>query len=269
MRGLGSGVSVVVPAHNEAPTIASVVTQIQAALPEAEILVVDDGSQDGTSEKAAATGVRVMRLEQNGGKGKALQAGIKAATGDVLVFIDADGQDDPSEMPPMLAALTPDVDLVLGSRFVGTFNRGAITKFNLIGTQGINTISRLLFRSRITDPCAGFRAVRREAIECVGIKAAGYDIEVDVVFRILRAGGKVVEVPAVRSPRVAGRSGLSSIGDGLAILNRMIQIRLERNPPRLPARNGAAPARPAAILDAGLYPATELAESDRGPIGAA
>ncbi len=272
MRGLGSNVTVVVPAHNEAPTIATVVAQIQAAVPEAEVLVVDDGSVDGTSEKAAPTGARVLRLERNGGKGLALQAGVSAARGDVLVFIDADGQDDPSEIPAMLEALAPDVDLVLGSRFVGTFNNGAITRFNRLGTQGINLISRLLFRSGITDPCAGFRAVRREAIETVGIKAAGYDIEVDVAFRILRAGGRVIEVPAVRSPRVAGRSGLSSIGDGFSILKRMVQIRLERNPPKLVKNAPAALGASSGVRDdaVGAEAATALlAESDRGPIGAA
>jgi glycosyltransferase involved in cell wall biosynthesis len=242
MHRLDLPVSVVVPAHNEAPTIESVVRAIRASVPDAEILVVDDGSVDGTSERAAESGARVLRLEHNGGKGLALKAGVGAAVGDVLVFIDADGQDDPSEIPAMLAAVTPGVDLVLGSRFVGRFNRGAITRFNLIGTQCINGISRLLFRSAITDPCAGFRAVRREALEAVGIRAAGYDIEVDVVFRILRAGGRVVEVPAVRSPRVAGRSGLSSFKDGLSILGRMLQIRLERRPPRLASRSVVAAA---------------------------
>jgi glycosyltransferase involved in cell wall biosynthesis len=236
MHRLDPQVSVIIPAHNEAPTIAAVVGRVRAAQPDAEILVVDDGSTDGTAELAQQTEARLLRLERNGGKGRAIREGVRAAAGEILVFIDADGQDDPAEIPAMLAALGPDVDLVLGSRFVGRFNDGAITRFNRLGTQGINAISRLLFRSGITDPCAGFRAVRRSALEAVQIKADGYDIEVDVVFRILRAGGRVVEVPAVRSARANGRSGLNSLRDGLCILRQMVSIRLERRPRTLAGR---------------------------------
>jgi glycosyltransferase involved in cell wall biosynthesis len=242
MHRLEPSLSVIVPAHNESPTIQSVVRDIHAAVPAADILVVDDGSVDGTSDLARDAGARVLRIEKNGGKGRAIRAGVGATTADILVFIDADGQDDPGEIPAMLAAVGDDVDLVLGSRFVGTFNHGAITGFNLVGTKGINAISRLLFRSGVTDPCAGFRAVRRDSLLAVDPKADGYDIEVDVVFRILRAGGKVVEVPAVRSARVAGRSGLSSLRDGIVILRRMVQIRLERHPARL-SRPAAEAAR--------------------------
>ncbi len=256
MDRLNPLVSVVVPAHNEEPTIAAVVAAILVSVPDAEVVVVDDGSEDGTAERAIGAGAEVVRLERNGGKGHALREGVRAAVGEILVFIDADGQDDPAEIPAMLAALTPEVDLVLGSRFVGRFNRGAITGLNRLGTRFINTVSRLLFRSGVTDPCAGFRAVRRSALDAVEIKANGYDIEVDVVFQILRSGGRVVEVPAVRSPRASGRSGLNSMRDGFCILRRMVQIRLERQPRRL--RLGERVAEHAPVLPA---------DRDRRPTG--
>ena len=228
MHRLGENVTVILPAHNEARTVKTVVERVRASVPEAEIMVVDDGSTDETSREAEASGAVLVALAQNQGKGVALREGVAHARGDILVFIDADGQDDPAEIPAMLGALTPDVDLVLGSRFIGKFNEGAITRLNWLGTEFINTLGFVLFRKRITDPCAGFRAVRRSALERIHMKANGYDVEVDVVFGILRAGGKVVEVPAVRSARESGRSGLSSFKDGLRIARRMVQVRLEK-----------------------------------------
>jgi len=238
MHRVGETVTVILPAHNEAVSIASVVQGVRANAPGAEILVVDDGSTDDTSGLAAAAGAEVLRLVPNGGKGRALREGVKRSSGDVLVFIDADGQDDPGEIPAMLDALGPDVDLVLGSRFIGKFRDGAITPLNKLGTAGINTFGRILFRRRITDPCAGFRAVRRSALSAIDMKADGYDIEVDVVYGILRAGGSVVEVPAVRSARVSGRSGLSSFRDGLRIAGRMLRIRLAQSPKRIRRQAG-------------------------------
>jgi glycosyltransferase involved in cell wall biosynthesis len=238
MHRLVAPVSVVIPAHNEGPTIEWIVAGVRRHAPAGtEVLVVDDGSADDTSALAVKAGARVVALECNQGKGCAIREGVRQAEGEILLFIDADGQDDPAEIPAMLTALRPDVDLVLGSRFIGRFNDGAITRLNWLGTKWITLFADLLFRCRITDPCAGFRAVRRSALDAVELKAGGYDIEVDVVFRILRAGGRVIEVPAVRSARASGRSGLSSVRDGLCILRRMIQIRLERSPRSLLGRS--------------------------------
>ena len=124
-------VSIVIPAHNEQPTIERVVRSSAAAIPGAEVIVVDDGSTDGTHEAAADAGARVIRLDPNQGKGAALRRGIAAAKGDILVFIDGDGQDSPFEIPLLVGAFEPDVDLVLGSRFLGNFRPGAITQKNL------------------------------------------------------------------------------------------------------------------------------------------
>jgi glycosyltransferase involved in cell wall biosynthesis len=228
MDGLSARtVSVVIPAHNEAPTIAQVVRDCAANTPDlAEVIVVDDGSSDNTSATAAAAGARVVRLDRNGGKGVALQRGIAAARGDVLIFIDADGQDDPTEIPAMLAAFEPEVDLVLGSRFLGGFQPGAITRLNYLGTRFITGSVNVLFGTKITDPLAGFRAVRSSVFDRVQIEARGYDIEVDLLLRVLNSGGKVAEVPAQRSARSYGSSGLSSVFDGLRIFKRIVQIRV-------------------------------------------
>ena len=223
-------VSIVIPAHNERPTIEHVVRSSAEAIPGAEVLVVDDGSTDGTYEAAVQAGARVIRLDPNQGKGAALRRGIQEATGEILVFIDGDGQDNPFEMPLLVGAFEPDVDLVLGSRFLGYFGPGAITRMNLAGTRFITFLVNQTFGCRVTDPLAGFRAVRRSIFERIELKAQGYDIEVDLLLRVLRAGGRVVEVPASRAARPSGASDLSSLRDGIRIARRIFQVRFETMP---------------------------------------
>jgi glycosyltransferase involved in cell wall biosynthesis len=223
-------VSIVIPAHDERPTIEAVVGACVGAIPGAEVIVVDDGSTDETAEAAAGAGARVIRLDPNQGKGAALRRGIQAATGEILVFIDGDGQDNPLEIPVLVGAFEPDVDLVLGSRFLGDFRPGAITRLNLTGTRFINFLVNQMFGCRVTDALAGFRAVRRSILERVELKAEGYDIEVDLLLRVLRAGGRVVEVPASRSARPFGASDLSSFRDGIRIARRIFQVRFEAMP---------------------------------------
>ncbi|MGB1013250.1 MAG: glycosyltransferase family 2 protein [Nannocystaceae bacterium] len=220
------GLSIVIPAHNEAPTISAVIADCRSYTE--DVVVVDDGSHDKTAELARQAGARVVRLPQNRGKGAALRVGIEQAVGEVLVFIDADGQDDASELPDLLAALGPGVDMVIGSRFKGTFEPGAITRINWLGSQVLTTFLNLLFRAHITDPFAGFRVVRRRAVAACTLRAERYDIEVDLLLAILSAGGRVVEVPVRRMPRAHGASGLDSAVDGARILWRILDRRLDR-----------------------------------------
>src|SRR5437660_1670833 len=98
-----ASVTVLIPAHDEEATVADVVRAALASAPEVvEVLVVDDGSGDGTAAAAAAAGARVLRLERNGGKGRAVRRGLVEARGEVIVLLDADGQDDPREIPLLL-----------------------------------------------------------------------------------------------------------------------------------------------------------------------
>ena len=222
-------VSVVLPAFNEARTIGAVVRGCCAALPPAsDILVVDDGSSDATAARAEEAGARVIRLGQNRGKGGALRLGIERSTGEVLVFLDADGQDDPAEIPLLLDALVAGADLVVGSRFLGHFDPGAITPINRFGSRALTSVVNLLFGAQLTDTQAGFRAVRRPLLERMALAAQHYDIETDLLLQAMNVGGRVVEVPVRRGARQHGASGLHPVVDGLRILVRILRVRFRQ-----------------------------------------
>ena len=205
--------------------VAGVVRAALRALPRAEVLVIDDGSTDDTAAVAEAAGARVVRLPQNLGKGAAIRRGIAEVRGAVVVLIDGDGQDDPAEIPRLFEALTPDVDLVVGSRFLGHFEPGAITAINRRGNRFLTGVINLLFATRLTDTQAGFKALRADTLRKIDLAAHRFDIEVDVLLGVLGAGGRVVEVPVNRAPRPHGESRLSSFPDGARILRRIVSRR--------------------------------------------
>jgi glycosyltransferase involved in cell wall biosynthesis len=220
-------VSAIMAAYDEADAVASVVRACQRVLPAgSEVIVVDDGSRDATALQARGAGARVLRLDRNAGKGAALLHGANAARGDVLVFLDADGQDDPEDIAALLDALRPGVDLVIGSRFLGTLQPGAITPLHRIGNRVLTAVVNVLFGTRLTDTQAGFRCMSRQTLARCRPRARRYDIEVDLLLEVLRLGGRVIEVPVHRLPRGAGRSKLATVRDGGRILARILRHRL-------------------------------------------
>jgi len=219
-------VTVLIAAYNEGPVIGDVVRDALAAVASCEVVVVDDGSTDDTRAVSAAAGARVLRLDANVGKGAAIRRGIPEIRGDIVVLIDGDGQDDPTEIPQLLEALQPGVDLVVGSRFKGHFDPGAITTMNKSGNQFLTSVVNLLFSTALTDTQAGFKAVRADTFRAMNLSANRFDIEVDLLLGVLRSGGTVVEVPVRRAPRPHGESRLSSFPDGARIFRRIVSRRL-------------------------------------------
>jgi len=221
-------VTVIVPAYNAAGTLSSCLAALASQVypcSSYEVIVVDDGSTDDTAARAAAAGARVVRLAPNGGKGVALRHALPLTRGDVIVILDADGQDHPADIPLLLEALRPGVDMVVGSRFLGRFGPGAITPVNRLGNQFLTAVVNLLFGCHLTDTQAGFRAMRRHTVLGWKLAASRYDIEVDLLLSVLRSGGRIVEVPVRREARSHGRSGLDSVRDGTRILLRIVRKR--------------------------------------------
>ncbi len=219
--------SVVIPCHDEADSIDAVVRGCLAVLNgTSEVLVVDDGSTDDTCAVAQKAGARVERLEQNRGKGVALVLGARAATGDILVFIDGDGQDDPQDLPALLAALESDVDLVIGSRFMGTLHPGSIHPLNRVANRAFSGLISALFGVRITDSQAGFRAMPRERFLSLGLDATEYEVETEMLLRALRQRWSVREIPVGRHPRTGSVTDFNRARHGLRILGTILRERL-------------------------------------------
>jgi len=202
----------IVPAFNEEQAIGRVIDEIRAADPGLTILVVDDGSTDGTGSVAAGRGVKLLRLPFNLGIGGAVQTGYLYALEhdfEVAVQIDGDGQHDPSQLDVLLAPIVAGTaDLVVGSRFAegrhpAPFSRRA-------GMRVLAGLVSVLARKRFTDTTSGFRALNRRSI---ALFAADYPHdypEVEAVLMAARNQLRLVEVPVKMRPREAGRSSITA-----------------------------------------------------------
>lgn len=212
-------VVVVVPTYNEAENIAGVVGRTRTALPEADVLVVDDGSPDGTGAiadrlAAADPHVLVVHRSRKEGLGAAYLAGFAEALRrgyDVVGEMDADGSHQPEELPALLRALE-DADLVLGSRWVpgGTVVNWPWTRQAL--SRGGNLYTRLLLGIPVRDVTSGFRLFRRstlEKIDLATVQSVGYCFQADLAWRAVVAGLRVREVPICFVERTQGRSKMS------------------------------------------------------------
>jgi dolichol-phosphate mannosyltransferase len=217
-RPLGR-VVMVVPTYNERDNLAWLVGRLRSAVPDVDVLVVDDGSPDGTGEVAdglAADDPQVLVLHRTAkaGLGAAYLHGFRVALEagyDVVGEMDADGSHQPEQLPLLLAALD-DADLVIGSRWVpgGTVVNWPWTRKVL--SLGGNLYARTLLGIPVRDVTAGYRLFRRTTLERIDldtVRSAGYIFQTDLAFRTLRAGLRVVEVPIEFVERVRGESKMS------------------------------------------------------------
>jgi dolichol-phosphate mannosyltransferase len=209
-------VLVVIPTYNERDNLPGILDRVAAATPQAHVLVVDDGSPDGTGlladERAAADPrVHVLHRSGKGGLGAAYVAGFGwglARDYDALVEMDADGSHAPEQLPDLLAALDR-ADVVLGSRWTagGTVVDWPRTRELL--SRGGNAYTRLMLRLPVRDATGGYRVYRRQVLEAIdlgGVASQGYCFQVDLAWRAYQAGFRIVEVPIRFVERVAGAS---------------------------------------------------------------
>lgn len=220
-------VSVVIPTKNEARNIAWVLERIPEDLH--QVLIVDAGSSDGTIDVARATRSDVdVIIEPRPGKGIALRTGFAAATGDVVVMLDADGSMDPAEIDRFVDRVKEGHDVVKGSRFADGGGSTDLTWFRSLGNRMLLRLVNLLYGATFTELCYGFFAFRRHALRRLDLEADGFEIETEIVVKSLRADLRVAEVPSMEATRLHGRSNLRPIRDGIRVLKMLITARWHR-----------------------------------------
>ncbi|HEX6446819.1 MAG TPA: polyprenol monophosphomannose synthase [Streptosporangiales bacterium] len=213
-------VLVVIPTYNERDNLESIVGRLRSAVPSADVLVVDDGSPDGTGEiadrlAAADTAVNVLHRDGKQGLGRAYVAGFHWGLDrhyDVFVEMDADGSHQPEQLPSLLTALA-DADVVIGSRWVSGGVVRNWPRHRWVLSRGANVYTRLALRIPVRDATAGYRAYRAGVLQKIHIDdvaSQGYCFQIDLVLRALRAGFRVVEVPIEFIERVEGTSKMST-----------------------------------------------------------
>jgi glycosyltransferase involved in cell wall biosynthesis len=200
--------SVVIPAYNEERFIGTLLERIRAVDlasvgVTSEIIVVDDGSKDRTVEIASAVPtVRVHRMPVNGGKGKAVRAGIELATGDLLIIQDADLEYDPSDYIPMIRALQAGRgDVIYGSRYLGRGRHANQSVAAYLGGRSLSLVALMFTGCYLTDTVTAYKLFRRADLADLTLETSGFELDHEITARLLARGRRIVEVPISYHPR--------------------------------------------------------------------
>ncbi|MFD6894993.1 glycosyltransferase family 2 protein [Rhodococcus sp. NPDC060086] len=215
-------VSLIIPVRNEGRNIAWVLEQVADEI--SEIILVDGNSTDSTLITANSCRPDIKVVPQEGtGKGSALRTGFLAATGDIIVMMDADGSMAPQEIRHYLHFLNNGYDFVKGSRFIVGGGSLDITPFRRLGNRFLLTVFNTLYDAELTDLCYGFCAFHRRYLELLSLSAPGFEIEAEMVVHAMQGGLRVVEVPSLEMPRRSGKSNLHAVRDGIRVLRTVLR----------------------------------------------
>jgi glycosyltransferase involved in cell wall biosynthesis len=198
-------ISVIIPVYNEEQTIAELLRRVEATGLIKEILVVDDGSTDGTRQILQGyqeNGLyRIIFHEKNMGKGAAVRTGIQHASGEVVIVQDADLEYDPREYPNLLRPIEENIaDVVYGSRFLGGARR-PILFWNMVANKILTLITNVLYNNILTDMETGYKVFRRSVVDGLALHARRFDFEPEFTAKILKRRVRVYEVPISFNPR--------------------------------------------------------------------
>ncbi|WP_319431186.1 glycosyltransferase family 2 protein [Mycobacterium sp. RTGN5] len=224
-------ISVVIPALNEERNLAYIASRLPHDVD--EIVFVDGASVDKTALVARELWPDGVHLRQTRkGKGNALACGFAAASGDIVVMIDADGSTDPAEIPRFVGALVSGKDFAKGSRFVQGGGSSDITRLRRVGNWGLNALVNTLFATKYTDLCYGYNAFWRDCLDVMDLPDTeapgpqwgdGFEIESLINVRVAASGMQIAEVSSYECDRIHGASNLNAGKDGLRILWTILQ----------------------------------------------
>lgn len=220
-----NSLSIIIPTLNEEGTINQIIRTCRffakKNIEDVEILVIDGNSTDNTVLEAKREKAKVL-MQKGKGLGNAIRSGILYAKKDAIIIFGADGNQHPKEIELLIKALTSDVDLVVGSRFKGTYQTSA--PWRKLGNRFFNLIARLLFGVPISDGLNGVKIIRRDFAHSLKLQHDGISIDMEICIKTHRAGGKIKEVPSYFHVRNYGSSKVSPLKTGIIILTLISRL---------------------------------------------
>tara|TARA_B110000503_G_scaffold140507_1_gene231561 strand:+ start:3418 stop:4134 length:717 start_codon:yes stop_codon:yes gene_type:complete len=218
--------SIIVPVFNEEGNIGNLINKILENISEQDqLIVVNDGSTDNTKEEVEKFNCDLINHKTNLGKGMAMRTGIIHATGDLVIFMGGDGQDDPLEIKNLVEGIREGYDYVIGSRFVNSENNAnlkrysdkAILPINRLGNNALTFLINLFFGQSITDSQSEFKCFKAEKLKSLDLVSTRYEIETELLIKSFRKKFKIKEVPVYRYERIHGKSYLFDVPFGRLI----------------------------------------------------